>query len=73
VQLGGKLDARATVVLAGRRARRYEIAYSRSGRDLVERTAFVLEGRREFQLQCRFEAGGDDGPCRTLLNSFRPV
>jgi hypothetical protein len=72
-QLGGKVDARATVVVAGRRARRYKITYSRSGRNLVERTAFVLEGRREFQLQCRFEVGDDDGPCRTLLSSFRPV
>jgi hypothetical protein len=71
-QLDGRVQGQATVVVAGRRARRYEIRYVRSGRRLVERTAFVLVGKREYQLLCRFEAGGDDSACRTLLNSFRP-
>jgi len=71
MQLGGRLRAGATVVLAGRRAREYEIGYERSGRQLVDRTAFVLDGRRELQLLCRFEAGGDDTACRTLFSSFR--
>jgi hypothetical protein len=70
-QLGGKVRARATVVVAGRRARRYDIDYRRDGKALVERTAFVLTGRREHQLLCRFESGGDDGACRTLFSSFR--
>ena len=71
-QLQGRLDGRATIVVAGRRARRYEIGYRRSGRTLVERAAFVLDGRREHQLLCRFPAGGDDGACRTLFRTFRP-
>ncbi|HYZ77019.1 MAG TPA: hypothetical protein VE596_06550 [Gaiellaceae bacterium] len=71
-QLGGRLEARETIVLAGRRARRYEIGYRRSSRRLVERTAFVLDGRREHQLLCRFQAGGDDGACRMLFRTFRP-
>jgi hypothetical protein len=71
-QNDGKLRERETVVVAGRRARRYEIDYRADGKALVERTAFVLEGRREYQLICRFEAGGDDGACRTLFSSFRP-
>jgi hypothetical protein len=71
-QLHGELRSRATVVVAGRRARRYEIAYRRDGKELVERTAFVLEGRREHQLLCRFEAGADEVACRTLFSSFRP-
>ena len=70
-QLGGNLRARATVVVAGRRARRYEIGYRRDGKALVERTAFVLAGRGEHQLLCRFASGGDDGACRTLFSSFR--
>jgi hypothetical protein len=73
--LGGRVDARETVVLAGRRARRYEIAFSRDGKDLVERIAFVLDGRREYQLLCRF-ARGDDGAastCSAFLASFRPA
>jgi hypothetical protein len=71
-QLHGERRSGVTVVVAGRRARRYEIAYRREGKALVERTAFVLEGRREHQLLCRFEVGADDGACRTLFSSFRP-
>ena len=71
-QNGGEVRARDTVVVAGRRARRYEIDYRADGKALVERTAFVLEGRREYQLICRFEVGDDDGACRTLFSSFRP-
>src|SRR5919199_343318 len=64
-QLGGEVRTRSTVAVAGHRARRYEIDYSGSGKRLVERTAFVLAGRREFQLLCRFERGGAHRPCRT--------
>ena len=71
-QLRGSLTKRETVVVGGLRARRYEIDYRRSGRRLVERAAFVLIGRREHELLCRFRAGGDDGACRTLLRTFRP-
>jgi hypothetical protein len=71
-QLGGRLEASATVVVGGHRARQFEIGYRSSGRRLVERTAFILDGRREYQLLCRFEAGADDGACRTLFRSFRP-
>ena len=70
-QLGGKVRAHATVVVAGRRARQYEISYRRDGKALVQRTAFVLAGRREHQLLCRFADGADDGACRTLFSSFR--
>ena len=70
-QLGGEVRTRATVVVAGHHARRYEIAYSGAGKRLVERTAFLLQGRREYQALCRFERGGDDGACRTLFSSFR--
>jgi hypothetical protein len=69
-QLGGELRAHETVVVAGRRARRYEIGYRRDGKALVQRTAFVLTGRREHQLLCRFAEDGDDGACRTLFSSF---
>jgi hypothetical protein len=73
IQLHGRLDDSATIVVAGRRARRYDIGFRRSGRKLVERAAFVLTGRREHQLLCRFEAGGDDGACATLFRTFRPA
>jgi hypothetical protein len=67
----GELLARKTIVGGGRRARRYEIAYHSDGVATVEQIAFVLTGRREHQLLCRFERGGDDGACRTLFSSFR--
>jgi hypothetical protein len=70
-QLGGTVRTRETVVVAGRRARRYDIDYRREGKALVERTAFVLSGRREHQLLCRFASGRYDGACRTLFSSFR--
>jgi hypothetical protein len=70
-QNDGELRASETVVLTGRRARRYEIAYRADGVALVEQMAFVLAGRNEYQVLCRFEAGGDDGACRTLFSSFR--
>jgi hypothetical protein len=60
--------------IAGRRARTYEIAYTRRGRRLVDRVAFVLDGRREFQLTCRIEVDDPDGgtdACKRLRSSFR--
>ena len=72
--LGGSVDSRTTVVLAGRRARRYEIGFRRSGKDVVERIVFLLEGRREYQLLCRYErAAGGSGACSAFLASFRPA
>src|SRR5919201_380305 len=64
---GGELRARETDVVAGWRARRYEIAYRADGEAMVEQMAFVLAGRNEYQVLCRFKAGGDDGACRTLF------
>ena len=70
-QNGGEVRARDTVVVTGRRARRYEIAYRADGVAMVEQMAFVLAGRTEYQVLCRFKDGGDDGVCRTLFSSFR--
>jgi hypothetical protein len=58
----GTVRAARTRAIAGRRARVYDIA--RGGTD--ERIAFVLEGRREYQLYCR----GVGAACDRLLNSF---
>jgi len=73
--LHGRVDARETVVLAGRRARRYDVSFSRDGKDLVERIAFVLHGRREYELLCRFVRGnaGAGKRCVAFLASFRPA
>jgi hypothetical protein len=69
-RLGGRVADSATVTIAGRRARRYEITFERGGNDVVERLAFVLRGKREYQLLCRFRRGEDDSPCERLLATF---
>ncbi len=70
-QLRGKAGTGVTVTIAGLQARRYDIAFQRDGRDLVERITFLLDGRREYQLLCRYRAGGDERPCAALGSSFR--
>ena len=59
------------VTIAGRQARRYDIAYTREGKQLVERIAFVLRGKSEFLLLCRYEPGGKTDACDDLLTSFK--
>ena len=58
----GKVESSETRMIAARKARAYAI--SRSGED--ERIAFVLDGRREYQLYCR----GAGSACDTLLETF---
>jgi hypothetical protein len=70
-RLGGTLESSATVTVAGRRARRYEIRYRSMDADVVERTAFVLDGRREYQLVCRYRSGDPTAACDTLFETFR--
>ena len=70
-QLRGQAGAGSTVTVAGRSARTYDIAFSRGGRDFVERITFVLDGKREFQLLCRYPAGPEDPACAALGSSFR--
>jgi hypothetical protein len=72
-QLAGELDGRVTAkvatVVAGKRARQYDIAFTRNGTKLVERIAFLFEGRREYQLLCRY--ADDDSSCKAFVASFR--
>jgi hypothetical protein len=75
-QLRGRAGEGSTVTVAGRRARSYEIAFARGGKDFVEQITFVLEGRREFQLLCRYPARRAGRPeadpaCAALGSSFR--
>jgi hypothetical protein len=69
-QQGTVIDPRA-VTIAGQKARRYDIAYARDGKQLVERIAFVLRGKSEYLLLCRYERGGNTEACDGLLKSFR--
>ena len=67
----GTVTSRATTTLAGRRARRYDIAYESDGKRLIERVAFVLRAKTEYELLCRFERGKSSSACDTLFRSFR--
>ncbi len=61
-------------VIDGRRARVYEIGYERDGTRMRDRVAFLLVGRREYQLTCRIDAAepepGEEA-CGELFRSFR--
>jgi hypothetical protein len=73
-RLGGRVGATRTVVVDGRRARQYELDYTRDGKSLAQQITFVLAGRREYQLVCRWESSQSDAmraPCAQLVSSFR--
>ena len=48
-----------------------EEAYAVLSKDFVERITFVLDGKREYQLLCRYRAGDDEPACAALGSSFR--
>jgi hypothetical protein len=66
-RLGGKVTSSETVTVAGRQAREYEIEHG----GLVDRITFVLRGKRNFQLACRWRADdGEPDACGQLSTSF---
>ena len=69
-QQAGDVAESRTVTISGRRARSYDIDYERDGKALVERIAFVLRGKTEYLLLCRYERGGDTDACDRLLATF---
>jgi hypothetical protein len=69
-QQNGKVGTTQTVTIGDRRARRYDIDYEQYGKQLVERLAFVLRGKTEYLLLCRYERGGDTDACDRLLATF---
>lgn len=70
-QQQGTVSTSRTVTIAGRKARSYDVAYAREGKQLVERIAFVLRAKDEYLLLCRYERGGATDACDGLLTSFR--
>jgi hypothetical protein len=70
-QQHGSISSSETTDVAGVQARRYDIAYEARGKQLVERLVFVLRGKTEYLLLCRYELAGDTGPCDELLRTFR--
>ncbi len=69
-QQKGRVASSRTVTMAGRRARSYDMAYRREGRNLVERITFVLRGKTEYYLLCRYVGGGVTGACDRLRATF---
>jgi hypothetical protein len=70
-QQEGSVTDSETATIAGRRARLYEIDYEHKGKELVERIGFVLRGKTEYLLLCRYERGGETRACERLLATFR--
>jgi hypothetical protein len=70
-QQQGTVSDPRTITVAGQKARRYDVAYTAEGKQLVERIAFVLRGKTEYLLLCRYEPGGSTEACDDLLTSFR--
>jgi hypothetical protein len=70
-QQEGTVGDSETVTIADRRARRYDVSYENGGKKLVERIAFVLRGKTEYLLLCRYERGGETRACERLLATFR--
>jgi hypothetical protein len=68
-QQSGKVTSSRTTTVSGRRARTYDIEYQHDGKELVERITFVLRGKSEYYLLCRY-AGGDAEACDRLLATF---
>ena len=69
-QQQGDVTDRRTVQISGRDARRYDVYYEHDGKQLVERLGFVLRGKTEYLLLCRYERGGDTDACDLLLATF---
>jgi hypothetical protein len=70
-QQQGKIGESRSVTISGRAARTYEIDYSRDGKELAERLTFVLRGKTEYLLLCRYARGGDTGACDRLGATFK--
>jgi hypothetical protein len=70
-KLDGKVIARRTVVVGGIRSRQYDVAYQKEGAGVIDRITFVLRGKREFYVLCRWPADeGEPDACGLLHSSF---
>jgi len=72
-ELKGTVVASRTVRAGSSAARQYDLAFTKDGERLVERITFVLRGRQEYELLCRYKAGKEEPACAQLVTSFRPT
>jgi hypothetical protein len=71
-RLHGEVASRRTAIVARRRVRVYELVHG----DLVDQLTFVLEGKTEFLLTCRWRSDdGEPAACAELASTFelRPL
>ena len=70
LQLGGSVESRHTLKTG---VRQYGLAYERKGAKLKQQITFVLRGRREYELLCRWKASDHEpAACGRFVESFRP-
>lgn len=70
--LAGTVEERRTLTLTGGRARSYQIVYKTEDAAYVQRLTFLLRGRTEWQLLCRFRGAGPAAEaCGLLTRTFR--
>jgi hypothetical protein len=70
-RLGGAVASSTTVTVAAIRSRQYELTYTSAGHEDHQRITFVLRGKTEFQLLCRW-SGSEPSACVQLEQTFRP-
>jgi hypothetical protein len=70
-RLGGTVAKSSTVTLDGVKSRQYELDYRSGGTDYRQRITFVLLGKREYQLLCRW-TGDEPSACPQLEKTFAP-
>ena len=68
-ETGGTLTGTKTVTAGGVKSHRYDVEVDGH----IDQYTFVLIGKREYQLLCRFRTSSDDSFCSNLLTSFRPA
>jgi hypothetical protein len=67
-RLQGRVTERRSIIVAGGRVRQYQITHG----EFVDRLTFVLRGKQEFLLTCRWrKQDGEPAACPQLASSFR--
>jgi hypothetical protein len=69
----GSLTESVTETIAGQEARRYKVAYDLRGTKVIEMLAFVLRGKTEYLLLCRYAQSQPSDACDLLLETFRLI
>ena len=66
-QIAGEVVSSSTVSIGGRKARSYVVDYGETKSMTI---AFVLQGKREYELLCRRTASQPDTVCAAFFESF---